>query len=137
MSNILNDLISLVISNHGIIFLVFLLMNIFDWITGCIKARLKKQENSSFGFKGILKKIVNWIIVFFSFLLSYAFIALGKITGIDMEIAAWFGWFVLIYLIVNEFRSILENLVECNYKVPKILIKGLKVFEEKIEGNNA
>ena len=92
MSNILNDLISLVISNHGIIF------------------------------------------VFFSFLLSYAFIALGKITGIDMEIAAWFGWFVLIYLIVNEFRSILENLVECNYKVPKILIKGLKVFEEKIEG---
>ena len=36
--------------------------------------------------------------------------------------------------IINEVRSILENLIESGVKVPKILSKGLTVYEKKIEG---
>lgn len=43
------------------------------------------------------------------------------------------GWWVLAMLIVNEARSILENLVEMGYKVPEMLIKGLAVTEKLIE----
>lgn len=33
-------------------------------------------------------------------------------------------------MIVNEARSILENLVECGYNVPPVLVKGLAVTEK-------
>ena len=36
---------------------------------------------------------------------------------------------------VNEVRSILENLVECGYNVPAILIKGLAVTEKLINSD--
>lgn len=40
----------------------------------------------------------------------------------------------MILFIINEVRSILENLIESGVKVPKILSKGLTVYEKKIEG---
>ena len=33
---------------------------------------------------------------------------------------------------INEIRSILENLVECDVKLPEWLIKGLEVAGDKI-----
>ena len=36
-------------------------------------------------------------------------------------------------LIINEARSILENLVELGYKVPDVLIRGLAVTDKLIE----
>lgn len=42
------------------------------------------------------------------------------------------GWFVLASLAINEIRSIIENIVECGYKVPQILIKGLDIANKVI-----
>ena len=48
------------------------------------------------------------------------------------------GWFILAHCIINEFRSILENMVELDkgYLVPKWLIKGLeathKIMDKKV-----
>lgn len=120
-------------NNHSLMFFIFLLMNILDWLTGWSKARILKKESSSVGAMGVIKKIASWLIVFVSFALSYAFSELGKIVGIDMSAAVFLGWFVLISMIVNEIRSICENLVECNIKVPSILITGLDVLNDKVE----
>lgn len=120
-------------NSHSLIFLIFLILNIIDWLTGWAKARRLKKESSSVGAMGAVKKIASWLIIFISFALSYAFSELGQIVGIDMSAAIFLGWFVLISLIVNEIRSICENLVECNIKVPTILITGLDVFDDKIE----
>ena len=45
------------------------------------------------------------------------------------------GWFILAHCILNEIRSILENIVELDkgYIVPKWLIKGLEVTNKLIE----
>ncbi|MCR0316612.1 phage holin family protein [[Clostridium] innocuum] len=123
---------STIINKHLILFLIFIIANILDWITGWLKSRILKQENSSLGFIGIVKKVGNWLIIFSAFLLSYAFKELGVLLNIDMSIASVLGWFVLLSLTVNEFRSILENLVQCNIKIPTVLISGLKVFDDKI-----
>ena len=40
------------------------------------------------------------------------------------------GWLTLAMLLVNEVRSILENLVECGYEVPEVLIKSLAITEK-------
>ena len=43
------------------------------------------------------------------------------------------GWFVLANYLVNEIRSILENMVEMGVNVPPMLIKGLKIASERID----
>lgn len=130
--SILTTLKHFVYENGGL-FLVFLIMNILDWLTGTAKARYLKKENSSSGIIGVIKKLGNWIIILIAFAMAYAFIKLGKMIGIDLGLTNLLGWFVLLTLTANEIRSILENLIECNIKVPKFLIKGLEVCNEKIE----
>ncbi len=49
-----------------------------------------------------------------------------------MGFLTFLGWFTLASLMVNEVRSILENLVECGYRVPDFLTKGLAVTEKLI-----
>ena len=44
-----------------------------------------------------------------------------------------FGWFTLTCLIVNEARSIIENLIEIGINVPSFLKNGLKVYNEIVE----
>ena len=125
------------------IFVAYLIFNIFDWLTGWYKSRMNKKESSSVGLKGILKKLGYWIIIAVAFLMSDVFVYLGKdILKINLDFLMMVGWFTLACLMVNEVRSILENLVECGYNVPKVLINGLEVADKMInkdeseEGNN-
>ena len=85
------------------------------------------------GLKGIAKKAAQWILVLLSFIIPVCFEELGKIIHIDLAILTFLGWYVLISLIINEYRSILENLVEAGFDVPQILVKGLEVASQNIE----
>lgn len=67
-----------------------------------------------------------------AFALSVIFIELGNTLGIDLGITTLLGWFVLASLMINEARSIIENLVEAGYNVPAILINGLEVADKLI-----
>lgn len=50
----------------------------------------------------------------------------------DLGVTTILGWFVLANLIVNGARSILENFIEAELKVPAILISGLEVANQVI-----
>lgn len=121
-----------VFGEHWILFALFLIFNIADWITGWIKARLTHRENSKAGWRGVLKKLAYWIMIAVAFGTSAVFVEIGKTLGIDLGITALLGFFVLASLLVNEIRSICENLVEMGIHVPKILIKGLEVADKVI-----
>lgn len=109
-------------------------MNIIDWITGWAKARKLKKESSAVGWKGAAKKVGYWIIILVAFLMPTLFVHLGNdVLGINLDFLMLFGWFTLASLLVNEIRSIIENLVECGYKVPVFLIEGLSITEKLIE----
>ena len=77
-----------------------------------MKARLTHKENSKAGWKGVLKKLAYWIMIAVAFGASAVFVELGKTLGIDLGITTLLGFFVLASLLVNEIRSICENLVE-------------------------
>ena len=111
---------------------MFLLFNVIDFITGWMKARMTKKENSIKGFKGVIKKLGYWLIILVSFSTSVLFIEIGEVLKIDLSITTMLGWFVLASLAINEIRSIIENIVECGYKVPQILIKGLDIANKVI-----
>lgn len=116
------------------VFAGYLLLNVLDWGTGWYKARKKKEESSYIGLRGILKKVGYWVIILVAFLMPDLLIGLGRdVLGINLDFLMLFGWFTLACLLVNEIRSVLENLVECGYNVPAFLIKGLAVTEKLLE----
>ena len=124
--------LSFIFGEHWMLFAVFLIFNIADWITGWMKSYLNHKENSNAGFKGIVKKLVYWLMILVAFLAGYWFIEIGKVLGVDLQITTLLGWFVLATLTVNEIRSILENFVEAGFKVPAVLVKGLEVADKVI-----
>lgn len=115
------------------VFAAFLVLNVIDWITGWIKANRKKEESSMVGAIGALKKLGYWVMVLVAFIISGVFVQFGNdMLGVDLSFLHMIGWWVLAMLIVNEARSILENLVEMGYEVPEFLIRGLAVTEKLI-----
>ena len=119
-----------VFGEHWAPFAIFLLFNVLDYITGIMKSKLAKKENSVKGLQGVIKKLGYWLMVFLAFSAGYWFISMGKLLGIDLQITKLLGWFVLASLTVNELRSILENFVEAGFDVPKILVEGLEVADK-------
>lgn len=129
--------LSVVFGTHWYIFAVFIVFNIFDWLTGWYKSRKMKTESSAVGLKGIIKKLGYWVIVAMAFLIADVFVLMGKdILNMNLDFLMLIGWFTLACLMVNEARSILENLVECGYEVPIVLIQGLAVTEKLLNQEN-
>lgn len=128
--------LTFIFGEHWLLFAVFLLLNIIDWITGWMKSRIAKKENSVKGWQGVLKKIGYWLMIMVAFALSAIFIELGNTLGIDLGVTTLLGWFVLASLLVNEARSIIENFVEAGFNVPAILINGLEVADKIINKEN-
>ena len=125
--------LSAVLGVYWYLFAGYLMLNILDWLTGWYKSRRLGKESSKTGINGIFKKTGYWGIILVAFMVPELFIDLGRdLLGIDLGFLTLLGWFTLAALLVNESRSILENLVECGYAVPDFLIKGLAVTEKLI-----
>lgn len=122
------------LGNHWWLFLAFLLLNVGDWVSRWIAARITGTENSKKAATGIVKKMGYWLMILLSFGMSAVFIEIGEIMGIDLGITSLLGWFVLASLFVNELRSILENLVDAGYQIPTVLTKGLEIANKAIDG---
>ena len=114
------------------LFLGFLVFNIADYFTGVAKAKYTNTENSNKGLKGIIKKVGYWLVIAIAFFVARSLIDMEKIVGIDLGITIYFGWFTLAVFIINEIRSILENLTLLGVNVPSFLTKGLEVASKKI-----
>lgn len=115
------------------LFAAFLILNIVDYITGIIKAKLSHTENSNKGLRGIVKKVGYWVVISLAFFIALSFESMGATIGVNLAFVEILGWFTLATFIINEIRSILENLVAIGVDVPKFLIKGLEVAAKAVE----
>ena len=116
-----------------VLFAGYLVLNIIDYLTGSVKARINKNESSNKGIVGILKKVCYWILIGVSFFISFLLAKLGQKININLEFIMLFGWFTLTCLTINECRSIIENLIEIGIDVPNFLKKGLENYHNRIE----
>ncbi len=123
-----------IFGKYWFLFAGFLTLNVVDYATGYCKAKFyMKNESSAVGAKGIFKKVSYWIVIGLAFFISNCFMYMGEIIGINLGFVILFGWFTLATYLVNEIRSILENLVEMNIKVPQFLIAGLEITQKLID----
>lgn len=130
-------ILTAVFGTYWYIFAAYLLLNVCDWLTGWWKSRQKHEESSKVGLMGAIKKLGYWVIILVAFVIADVFVAVGNdLLGVDLTFLTLIGWFTLAMLLVNEARSILENLVELGYKVPDMLIKGLAITEKLIEAKH-
>ena len=70
--------LSYILGEHWILFVAFLLLNVADWITGWMKSRMAKKENSVKGWQGVLKKLGYWIMIMVAFGASAVFVEIGR-----------------------------------------------------------
>lgn len=123
-----------IFGKYWFLFAGFLLLNIADYITGWIKAKFYvKNESSAIGAKGIFKKVSYWLVIGIAFYISFCFVHMGDIIEINLSFMQLFGWFTLATYLINEIRSILENLVQMNVKVPDFLISGLEITQKLLD----
>ncbi|WP_250277198.1 phage holin family protein [[Clostridium] colinum] len=133
----ITGILSAILGDFWFLFVFLLGLNIIDYTTGVMKARYLKKESSRQAMKGFIKKFLIWCLIAMGFGLGIVFKQIGQIIGLNLHIMLSIGWFILAHCIINEFRSILENMVELDkgHLVPKWLIKGLEVANKIIDKN--
>ena len=79
-----------VFGQYWFLFVGFLVLNVVDYATGIIKAKFyQKNESSAVGAKGILKKVMYWVVIGIAFFVSDCFIRFGEILGVNLNFLIW------------------------------------------------
>lgn len=122
-----------VFGEYWYMFVAFLALNVLDYITGLAKAKFSHTENSNKGAKGIVKKVGYWVVIAIAFFIALSFENMGMIIGVNLGFTQLVGWITLATFLINEMRSVLENLIKIGVDVPQFLVKGLEVAAEVAE----
>ena len=99
-----------IFGKYWFLFAGFLMLNVLDYASGTYRDWIKGKLSSATGAKGIVKKVWYWVVIGIAFYVSYAFGQLGDIIGYNLTCLMWIGWFTLACYMVNELRSLVDNL---------------------------
>ena len=99
-----------------------------DYITGVIGAWHKGELSSRIGWYGIIKKVCYLFAVAVGMAVDYVCISALAQVHVDVGAVHLFGMLVIVWLILNELLSILENLDKIGVPLPK----WLKIIVDKL-----
>ena len=100
--------------------LALLLFVVADYITGIAKAAMQGKLSSAVGFKGLLKKVMIFVLVMVGTVVDKA------IPAANHAIRSA----VIMFYIANEGLSILENAGELGLPLPKLLKSALEKMKD-------
>lgn len=108
--------------------------NMIDYATGILASKYRGQNISSYkGIRGITKKIGMWCLIvvgaIMDELIVYSVAQFGFACSFHFMVAA----IVAIWIICNEFISILENLKDMEVPLPDFLLKMTENIKSQIE----
>ncbi len=109
---------------------------IIDYCSGITKAWITGSLSSRTGVNGILKKVGYLAVVAIGMVTDWLVKYGAESVGADAELKFVFALPVIIWLIINESISILENVSACGAPVPKFLLRAIGVLKEKVEEDN-
>ena len=104
------------------LYTLFAFFIFLDTVTGLIKAFKNRRIKSRTLRNGLFCSVGELVLLAMAITLVY-FIPVIRL----------FIFMLIFFMALKELISILENLVEIGVKLPKWLIKGLKVYTDKIE----
>ncbi|UOE75732.1 phage holin family protein [Parageobacillus thermoglucosidasius] len=113
--------ISFLIGGADLLIIILLCFVMTDYVTGLIASAIEGKLSSQVGFRGIVRKILVFVLVAASHLLD---IAIG-----------WDNHFirdaVVFSYIINEFISIVENIGRAGVPLPSFLKKAIQLFKDE------
>lgn len=112
---------------------VLICVMICDYITGMTSAYIKGQLSSKKGWTGIIKKACYMAAVIVGIVLDYVVSKACAQMHIEVGVSFYFGLLIIVWLILNELLSIIENLSEIGVPMPEWLKKAVEKISGKID----
>lgn len=103
-----------------------LIVSVVDWSTGLMASYITKSTNSKIGMNGIFRKVMMYL----------ALVAVG-VVSYSFEQYNWVLDVFILFFIVNELISVLENLVESGIRLPQGILELFKKEREQYEERNS
>lgn len=106
-----------------------------DYVTGLVKAGYEKNINSRIGLWGIIKKLLYLGVVAVAMGVDWLLVFLAGELGLQLQVFSLFGVLVAVWLTVNEWISILENITAVigRENMPKFLMPIVKRLKNEVE----
>ena len=112
---------------------VLLAAMIADYISGMAKAWTTAQLSSRVGIIGIVKKLSYLLIVCAGMGVDWVIATAANAAGIDLGVTYFVALLVIIWLVINELLSIVENVAAMGVNVPKFLLKLIGHIKKRVE----
>lgn len=106
---------------------------IIDYMSGMIKAWGNDELSSKVGIKGIVKKLCYLMLVCVAGVVDWLLWSGLRQVGITLDFGFCFGLIVVIWLIINELISILENLEALKVPMPSFLRSLVGHLKQTVE----
>lgn len=113
--------------------IVLVTVMVIDYISGMTSAKRTGELSSRLGVMGILKKVGYLALVAVGMVVDYLISSALVHVGVHIQINYCFAMIIIIWLIVNELISILENLGEIGVPIPEFLRKSIKKIKDGVE----
>ena len=117
----------------GPVLIALMIVMVFDYATGIAASAKAGVISSKTGMWGIVKKLFYAMEVALGMLADWLILTISNNMGINLPVGTFFGLLIAIWLIGNEFASIVENLLKMEEPVPKFLIYLSKFFKTASE----
>lgn len=104
-----------------------------DYLTGVMRARMHRQLCSKIGVLGIFKKLAYLCAVAVAIVIDWVIQHAAGRAGIDLGSFFAFGLLVMIWLILNECISILENISDIGVPLPAFLMVMIEKLKKTTE----
>ena len=138
--NVVQAIITAIVAGVSVYFgvvaipiLVLIAVMIVDYVTGLVGAYIARQLNSRIGIVGIIKKISYLGLVAVGMVTDYIIYSALAQLGVSIELGYCVGMVIVIWLIINELISILENLAEIGVPLPAFITKLITRLKNTVE----
>lgn len=122
--------------SYVLVIVIVAIMMGFDIITGFLKSKINGNASSKVGYKGVCKKLMLLIALFFGVSLDVMIPLLLKAgMAIDLPLNLPFGVMVGLQIAINEAISVAENLHQSGVKLPRWVLSMLKVADTYLDGS--
>lgn len=121
---------------QGYLLILLLAAMIIDFITGSLAARKNNEWTSAKASEGRRRKAMTFMAIIAALILDSVIWIMGSVNPIFELPFEWpflFTFASVIWFIMSEIGSMLENLILYDIKLPGFLIKGIKILKAKTE----
>ncbi len=117
----------------GAPFILFIIAMALDYLSGVARAWYNKKLSSKVGVKGFIKKLCYMLAVAVAVEVDFVIQLAAEQTTLDLTGCYFCATLVMVWFILNESLSILENIAGIGVPVPEFLLKLIKRLKQAAE----